>query len=84
MTESVLSPDFSTQFSNRGLLIVEVQIVKETFDVIRFNICPEIERQAGPLQVILESVLSIPRGTNGKFRAVISNLRPETMNEFRK
>lgn len=74
------------------LPFVEVQIIQETFDVIRLLYVPDtgftnetekiivqrLRDRLGPIQVIFESVLSIPRGPNGKFRAVISKLPPET------
>ncbi len=73
-----------------SLPIQEAQIIQEALNVIRVRVVPaknfnaatasEIEQLVknfiGPVQVVLESVEQIPRGANGKFRAVICNLPP--------
>lgn len=79
-----LDPVFKSQ-----LPVIEVQIIQEAFDkvVVRFVPAPEyqakdgqsiIERlqdRMGAVNVILDPVSQISREANGKFRAVISNLR---------
>jgi phenylacetate-CoA ligase len=66
----------------------EAQIIQDRLDLIRIRFVPDaqfsssdaqslIERvreRMGPVEVVLEAVDSIPRGSNGKFRSVICNL----------
>jgi phenylacetate-CoA ligase len=68
--------------------IAEAQIVQETMDRIRVRLVPtpayraadgrsvadEIRRRMGPVEVVVEEVSMIPRSSNGKFRAVVSQL----------
>jgi phenylacetate-CoA ligase len=74
-----------------GLPIREAQIVQEALDRIRVRYVPapeftqkdseslvaRIRDRMGSVQVALEEIDSIPRSTNGKFRAVVCNLSPE-------
>ncbi|HAF61783.1 MAG TPA: hypothetical protein DCK95_05610 [Anaerolineaceae bacterium] len=65
--------------------IKEAQIIQEKNDLVRLRFVPEddfdhddvliclIQEKLGPMQVILEKVDRIPRGANGKFKAVIRN-----------
>src|SRR5262249_26202999 len=82
-----LDPVFKTE-----LPIREAQIIQETLNRIRVRYVPthdfdktaaaaltqRIKAHIGKVQVILESVNEVPRTTNGKFRAVISELSTET------
>jgi phenylacetate-CoA ligase len=68
-----------------GLAIREAQIVQETTDVLRVRVVPadgfgarqraEIEERLrarmGAVRVVFEECEAIPRGPNGKFRAVV-------------
>jgi len=70
------------------LPIREAQIIQETLGRVRLRYTPapgfspqaavflvvRIRDRMGPVEVVLEEVDQIPRGTNGKFRAVISHL----------
>lgn len=70
------------------LPIREAQIIQEALDLVRVRFIPapgytaasgqsvidRLRERMGPIKVILEEVDSIPRTTNGKFRAVICNL----------
>jgi phenylacetate-CoA ligase len=70
----------------RHMPIVEAQIIQETLDRVRVRYVPapnftrecgdsvadEIRARLGPTDVVLEATDRIPRGANGKFRAVIS------------
>ena len=72
-----------------GLAIREAQIIQETLNCVRLRFVPDtqyraehgeamikrIQERMGNVQVVLEPVNEIPRTTNGKFRAVICNLR---------
>jgi phenylacetate-CoA ligase len=74
-----------------NLPIREAQIVQEALDCVRVNYVPAanytsaagrsiVERlraRMGNVNVILEEVNEIPRGSNGKFRSVICNLSSE-------
>jgi phenylacetate-CoA ligase len=68
--------------------IVEAQIVQDTLDRVTVRYVPardftsacaqqvidEIRARLGPVEVIMEPTARIPRGANGKFRAVISRV----------
>lgn len=70
------------------LPIREAQIVQEAFDCIRVRYVPtpyfrtdhesvivqRLKARIGNVKVVMESMAEIPRGPNGKFRAVISRL----------
>lgn len=78
-----LDPVFKSQ-----LPIREAQIIQETLDLIRVRYLPapgftsasgrsiveRVQARMGNVKVVLEEVDKIPRGANGKFRAVICNL----------
>jgi phenylacetate-CoA ligase len=71
-----------------GLPVREAQIIQETIDKLKVRYVPAsgfsshtelsiIERlyaRMGKVEVTMERVDAVPRGANGKFRAVISNL----------
>jgi len=73
------------------LPIYEAQIVQEALDRIRVRYVPadgftradgeslteRIRERMGPISVVLEQVIAIPRTPNGKFRAVICELSIE-------
>jgi len=73
------------------LPVKEAQIVQEALDVVRVRYVPasgftrasglsiveRLQARMGDVRVILEEVESLPRGANGKFRAVICNLAAE-------
>jgi phenylacetate-CoA ligase len=73
------------------LPIHEAQIMQETLDCVRIRYVPaqgfrphhesviadRLKERMGSVKVIMESVETIPRGANGKFRAVINNLSKE-------
>jgi phenylacetate-CoA ligase len=70
--------------------LVEAQIIQEDIAHLRVRYVPapgfsvhtrdaivrEIQARMGLVQVSFDEVDRIPRGANGKFRAVISNVRP--------
>jgi phenylacetate-CoA ligase len=74
-----------------GLPVREAQIIQESLDRLRVRYVPAldfssqaersiIERlyaRMGKIEICLERVDAVPRGANGKFRAVISNLSKE-------
>jgi len=76
-----------------NLPIREAQIIQERLDRVRVLYVPSSEfipeavesiREAlqarlGQIEVVLEQVGQIPRGANGKFRAVICNLGQPTI-----
>src|SRR5262249_19097125 len=78
-----LDPVFKT-----NLPVVEAQIIQETLDRVRVlylpapdytpqagrSIIARLQERMGAVEVVLEPVQEIPRGPNGKFRAVICNL----------
>jgi phenylacetate-CoA ligase len=78
-----LDPVFKT-----NLPVIEAQIIQETLDRVRVRYLPapdytpqagrsiiaRLQERMGPVEVVLEAVQEIPRGANGKFRAVICNL----------
>lgn len=81
-----LDPVFKAQLPVR-----EAQIVQERLDCIRVRYVPteafdqaaaqsitdRLRDRMGAIEVILEPMTEIPRGANGKFRAVICQLSPE-------
>jgi phenylacetate-CoA ligase len=70
--------------------VVEGQIVQETLDRIRVKVVPttafgqadaidiekRVRQRLGNVNVIVETVGSIPRTANGKFQAVVSQMKP--------
>ncbi len=76
-----LDPVFKTDLDIR-----EAQIVQESFDIVRLRFVPgphfnnydelvqRLQQRLGSMHVILEPVDKIPRGANGKFKAVISKV----------
>ena len=79
------------------LPIRETQIVQETLERVRVRYVPadgfnaadarsiveRLQQRLGDVEVILEATESIPRGPNGKFRAVICQLPPEERERVR-
>ncbi len=80
-----LDPVFKSEFPIR-----EAQIIQESLDLIRILVVPgpgfaaqhegtlisSLRERVGDMQIQLEKVVEIPRSANGKFRAVISNFKP--------
>lgn len=80
-----LDPVFKSHFPIR-----EAQIVQETLDTIRVRYVPadtwtpaiepalieQLRSRMGDIRVELEQVKEVPRGANGKFRAVVCNVPP--------
>jgi phenylacetate-CoA ligase len=78
------------------LPIHEAQIIQETLDRVRVRYVPadgfgvadarsiveRLQQRLGDVEVILEATESIPRGPNGKFRAVVCQLPPEERERF--
>lgn len=76
-------------FFKGSLPLREAQIIQESRSLLRVRyvaadgyqpahgaqIVAELQARLGPMQVVLEEVAEVPRGPNGKFRAVICNLR---------
>lgn len=74
-----------------GTAVVEAQIVQEALDQVRIRYVPapdyssttgqllirRLKDRIGEVNVSLEQVDTIPRGANGKFRAVVCNLPDE-------
>lgn len=74
-----------------GLPVQEAQIIQESIDCVRvcyvpapsftFNderaIIGRLKDRMGQVKVVMERVINIPRGANGKFRAVICNISPQ-------
>lgn len=75
-----------------GLPVIEAQIVQETASEVRVNVVPaptyttrdgqsiveRLQQKLGQdMHIHVVTMDRIPRGPNGKFRAVISNLSPE-------
>lgn len=79
------------------LPIREAQIIQETLEQVRVRYVPadgfnaadarsiveRLQQRLGDVEVILEATESIPRGPNGKFRAVICKLPPEERERVR-
>lgn len=73
-----------------GIPIREAQIVQESLDLVRVRYVPapeftagaarsiteRLQSRMGRIQVILDRVEEVPRMTNGKFRAVVCEIRP--------
>lgn len=71
--------------------VLEAQVIQESLDRVRVRLVPApgyteaqgaalreaIRARLGPVEVLLEEVAMIPRGSNGKFRAVVSLLPPD-------
>jgi phenylacetate-CoA ligase len=78
-----------------NLPVSEAQIVQEALDRVRVRyvrapgfteasavaIIERLRERMGPIEVVLEAVDAIPRGANGKFRAVICRIPPEARPE---
>jgi phenylacetate-CoA ligase len=74
-----------------GIPVREAQIIQETLQQVRVRFVPTAEfrkqhgaaiidrvrDRMGPVTVVLEALSEIPRGRNGKFRAVLCALSPE-------
>jgi phenylacetate-CoA ligase len=74
-----------------GLPIREAQIIQEAYDKLRVRFVPapgssiqtersitdRLHARMGKVDIVLERVSAVPRGPNGKFRAVITNLTKE-------
>jgi len=72
------------------LPVREAQIIQETLDRVRVRYVPapnftpdagrsiieRLQARMGSLEVILEEVSDVPRTANGKFRAVVSHIKP--------
>jgi phenylacetate-CoA ligase len=83
-----LDPVFKSDFPIR-----EAQIIQETLESIRVRYVPtdtwtpeaapalieQLRSRMGDIRVELEQVNAVPRGANGKFRAVICNLPPRQL-----
>lgn len=81
----------------RGLPLLEAQVIQESLDLLRVLCVPagemspadesllteRLRQRLGPVRVIVERVASIPRGANGKFRAVVSRLDQPTADQRR-
>jgi phenylacetate-CoA ligase len=81
-----------------NLAVREAQVIQEALDKVRVRYVPttdftiETERsiterlkaRMGDVKVVLERVDEVPRGVNGKFRAVICNLPPEVRRQVEK
>jgi phenylacetate-CoA ligase len=75
-----------------SLAVREAQIIQESLDRVRIlyvparefsavdadSICTRLRERMGDVDVTLEKVPAIPRGTNGKFRSVIRRFPKET------
>lgn len=74
-----------------GLPVQEAQIIQESLDCMRVKYVPastftveaeraiigRLQERVGQVKITIEQVSNIPRGANGKFRAVICNLPRE-------
>jgi phenylacetate-CoA ligase len=77
------------------LPIREAQIIQESLELIRVRYVPapgfakihgetiarRVRERLGPVEVVLEELPEVPRGANGKFRAVICNVPPRQRTE---
>ena len=77
--------------------IREAQIIQEALDHIRLRYVPgpkftkraghsmveKLQARLGPVKVILEPVLEIPRGANGKYRLSVCNLSPQELEQLK-
>jgi phenylacetate-CoA ligase len=73
------------------LPVEEAQIIQEALDCVRVRYVPtpnfdsdherviiqRVQARMGRVKVVMEPIGEVPRGPNGKFRAVISNLSKE-------
>jgi len=80
-----LDPVFKT-----GLRVHEAQLIQESLDLVRVRLVPgegygdpdraairrAVQERMGDVNVVFDAVPAIPRGSNGKLRAVISHLPP--------
>jgi phenylacetate-CoA ligase len=80
-----LDPVFKSRLPVR-----EAQVVQEALDRVRVRYVPTsdftpaagrsiteaLRARLGKVEVVLEAVNQVPRGVNGKFRAVVCNLTP--------
>jgi phenylacetate-CoA ligase len=78
-----------------GLPVREAQIIQETLETVRVRYVPapeftpacgqqiieRLQARLGEVTVKLEAVAEVPRGRNGKFQAVVSQLPPEEAEE---
>lgn len=76
------------QVFNGDLAIREAQIVQESLDCVRVKFVPtpafsshhedvivqRVKERMGDIEVVMEPMTEIPRGANGKFRAVVCKL----------
>jgi hypothetical protein len=76
------------------LPVREVQFVQERIGQVRIRFVPDaafnahtggllvkrLKERIGESEVVLEPVVSIPRGPNGKFRAVLNRLNMHELN----
>jgi len=76
-----------------GIPIQEAQIIQDSLDQIRVRYVPaatfssedarsiiaRLQQRLGDVEVILEATDAIPRGPNGKFRAVVCQIPPEEL-----
>jgi phenylacetate-CoA ligase len=74
-----------------GLPVREAQIIQEALDKLRVRyvladglssqieqaVADRLHARMGKIEVVMERIDAVPRGPNGKFRAVISNLSEE-------
>ncbi|MDH4079251.1 MAG: AMP-binding protein [Nitrospira sp.] len=81
---------FGAVFSG-DLAIREAQIIQETLDCVRVNFVPtsaftscdeqvimqRVKERMGDIEVVMQPMTEIPRGTNGKFRIVICRIPQE-------
>jgi phenylacetate-CoA ligase len=84
-----LDPAFKSDLSIR-----EAQVIQETLTSLRVKVVPNerysaksgerisaaLRQRVGDMSIVIECVDQIPRGPNGKFRAVISQLDRRTQN----
>ena len=70
--------------------IHEAQLIQESLDLVRVRLVPgegygdpdraairrAVQERMGDVNVVFDAVPAIPRGSNGKLRAVISHLPP--------
>jgi phenylacetate-CoA ligase len=81
-----------------NLAVHEAQVIQEALDRVRVRYVPtsdftletgrsiteRLQARMGDVKVVLERVDEVPRGVNGKFRAVICNLPPEVRRDVEK
>lgn len=90
-TGASISPSAMEAVFDFDAPIAESQIIQESLHLLRVRYVPlggpsqavedvlrsRIQARIGDIEVLVEPVVEIPRGPNGKFRAVICRLRPE-------